>query len=573
MSDYLHGAYGDSQANGNRIPVEAESAVVCIGTAPVHQIALGTGEHYAVDEPKLIHNIAEAKKVLGYSDDWASYSLCELMHYFFEVKGIGPLVMINVLDPEKHVGLSEVTESKTPSEGAFTLAGADKIDLDSIVVTGKTKDTDYTVTTNSTNNTVVITEKTEGSLGTAALDVTYSKNTGSSVSKTPSGNKITITNAENIILDSVVLKTAPQSGDPVVKVKNTDYTIAYNTAKKTIVITGLTNLGTDAMTVEYNTVNPAAVTSDDVIGSTDNLGTNTGIFAVKNVYQETGMIPAYMIAPGFSSVPAIHAAMFQNSQKVNGHWDMWMFTDLPILDGTTAITMSTAVTWKNANGYTHENETVYFPMIEGTDGNKYHLSTLATANFLELLSENEGIPFHSASNTDAPIIAKLWLGAGSVNKLFDDQIINENLNKNGIASAAFVGGRWAIWGAHSADYSENDATYVNVAETARMMLYYVSNDFQARRPRDVDQPLTRNGIDSIVAEEQNRLDALVAMGALSYGSAALSAESLENSDVYSGDFLFEFRVTTVPLAKSLKALVTWVDEGFTTYFSTEAEEA
>ena len=89
----------------------------------------------------------------------------------------------------------------------------------------------------------------------------------------------------------------------------------------------------------------------------------------------------------------------------------------------------------------------------------------------------------------------------------------------------------------------------------------------------MDQPLTRNGIDSIVAEEQNRLDALVAMGALSYGSAALSAESLENSDVYSGDFLFEFRVTTVPLAKSLKALVTWVDEGFTTYFSTEAEEA
>ena len=113
---------------------------------------------------------------------------------------------------------------------------------------------------------------------------------------------------------------------------------------------------------------------------------------------------------------------------------------------------------------------------------------------------------------------------------------------------------------------------MNVAETNRMMLYYVSNDFQARRPRDVDQPLTANGIASIVAEEQNRLDALVAMGALSYGAAALSAESLENSDVYSGDFLFEFRVTTVPLAKSLKALVTWVDEGFSTYFATGETE-
>ena len=32
MSEYLHGAYGDSQANGNRVAVDAESAIVCLGT-------------------------------------------------------------------------------------------------------------------------------------------------------------------------------------------------------------------------------------------------------------------------------------------------------------------------------------------------------------------------------------------------------------------------------------------------------------------------------------------------------------------------------------------------------------
>ena len=145
---------------------------------------------------------------------------------------------------------------------------------------------------------------------------------------------------------------------------------------------------------------------------------------------------------------------------------------------------------------------------------------------------------------------------------------DSNAARTGIASAAFVGGRWAIWGAHSADYSQLNADSVNVAETSRMMLYYVSNDFQARRPRDVDQPMTANDIASIVAEEQNRLDALKAMGALIYGEAALDAESIANSDVYSGDFVFEFRVTTTPLAKSLKAIVTWVDDGFSTYFAT-----
>ena len=499
MSEYLHGAYGDSQANGNRVSADSESAIVCIGTAPVHTLALGSGDSYPVNKPVLVHNIAEAKKYFGYSEDWAKYTLCEAMHHFFETKGIGPLVFINVLDPAK-------TAHKATS--------------------------------------------------------------ATTVSKTPVNNIITIADAESAILDSVQVKTIVTEGDPVVKAKGTDYSIAYSSAKKTITITGISNLGTDALNVTYDTIDAAGVTSDDVIGATDNLGTNTGIYAVKNVYQLTGVIPAYMIAPGFSSVPAVHAAMYQNSQKVNGHWDMWMFADLPLMNDNTPLTMDTIVTWKNSNGYNHDNETVYFPMVEGTDGNKYHLSVIAAANFLELLGENEGIPYHSASNTDAPIVARLWLGESTANKLFDDEIINERLNKNGIASAAFVGGRWAVWGAHSASYNQNDADYVNVSETALMMLYYVSNDFQARRTRDVDRPMTANDIASIVAEEQNRLDALVAMGALIYGAAALDAESIANSDVYSGDFAFEFRVTTTPLAKSLKAVVTWVDDGFSTYFAT-----
>lgn len=109
-----------------------------------------------------------------------------------------------------------------------------------------------------------------------------------------------------------------------------------------------------------------------------------------------------------------------------------------------------------------------------------------------------------------------------------------------------------------------------MSETNRMMLFYVSNNFQLRRPMNVDKPLTANDIASIVSEEQNRLDALKAMGALLYGEAALSAEAMQDSDVYNGDYVFEFRVTTVPLAKSLKAIVAWVDDGFATYYSTEA---
>lgn len=497
MSEYLHGAYGDSRADGNRVSVDAEKAFVCFGTAPVQTLALATGESYNVNKPVVVHNIAEAKAAFGYSDDWAKYTLCEAFHHFFETQGIGPLVVINVLDPAVHKAAEPTT-----------------------------------------------------------------------VSKTPVNNIIVIADAEDIVLESIGLTVGGTA-----KTKGTDFTVAYNANKKQITITGITSLGSSAVTVSYDTVTPASVIDSVMIGSSDGLGTNTGIFAVKNVYPMTGLIPSYLMAPGFSCIPTVHTSLIQNSRKINGHWDAWVFADLPLLDGSTPITMNTAATFKSANGYNKENETVYFPMVEGTDGKKYHISTLAAANFLGLLADNDGIPYHSASNTDAPIVKKLYLGTGSESKIFDDEIINEKLNQNGIASAVFVGGRWAIWGVHAADYTQDNANNINVAETNRMMLFYVSNDFQARRPRDVDKPLTGGDLASMVAEEQTRLDALKAMGALIYGVASLDATSIENSDVYSGDFVFELRVTTTPLAKSLKAIVTWVADGYSTYFATEGNNA
>lgn len=493
---YLHGAYGDQQAVGTRVATESQSAVVLVGTAPVQNLLPDANGDWNVNKPVLVNDISEAKKYFGYSEDWAKYTLCEAMHVFLELNGIGPLVLINVLDPKStHKSSTATTKSATPSNGKIVIAGA-----------------------------------------------------------------------EDAILDTIKVET--QATPPVEKVKGTDYTAVYNAAKKTITIQELTSgaLGSSALTITYYNVTASAVTSTDVIGADDGAGTHTGLYAIKDVYNLCGVIPAYFMAPGWSEFPAVHSVMAQLSLKINGHWDAWMFTDIPISDNGTAVTMAGAKTWKDANGYTNKNETVSFPMVVGTDDKKYHLSVLRCANFLALLAENDGIPYHTASNTAAGIIANLWLGAANVGKVFDDQYINDNLNKNGICSAAFVGGRWVIWGAHSAEYDQDNGDNVNVSETNYMMLFYLSNDFQARRTRDVDQPLSANDIQSITAEEQSRLDALVKIGALTYGTATLDTSEAAKSDMYYGDFLFIFDVTTTPIAKSLTVLVNWVDDGYATYF-------
>ena len=100
-----------------------------------------------------------------------------------------------------------------------------------------------------------------------------------------------------------------------------------------------------------------------------------------------------------------------------------------------------------------------------------------------------------------------------------------------------------------------------------MMLYYISNDFQARRMLDIDKPTTPNDIKTIVSEEQARLDALLNIGALIYGQVSADSSADAKSDLLDGDFTFSFNVTTTPLAKSMTAIVSWTDDGFVTYFA------
>ena len=486
MSEYLHGAYGSVQPVGSKVSAKSRSAIIYVGTAPVHLTNNGAAN---VNQPVVINNMSEARKLLGYSDDWAKYTLCEAMYIHLEEYGVGPLVMINVLDPSIHKASEGGTATLTPSNGAVTIVNADDIILNSVKVSGKTAGIDYTVSYNASKHTIVINERVPGSLGTESLNISY------------------------------------------------------------------------------DLIDATKVAEDDVIGSMDDDGLNEGLYAIKNVYQKTGYIPSYLVMPGFSDIPKVHNAMNAVTKKVNGHWDVYMFTDLPITNENAVMTISNAAAWKKTNGYTLENETVSFPAAKGIDGKVYHMSVLRAAAHQKLLLENDGIPYRTASNTECPIIENLYLGEDAKNCVYDDEIINDKLCSNGIASAAFVGSRWALWGAHSADYTEYDADSINLAETNRMMLYYLSNDFQHRRFANVDQPMTINGIKAIVAEEQARLDALVKIGALTFGEVQLDASADARSDMIMGDYVFSFRVTTTPLAKSLTANVYWTSEGYKTYFS------
>ena len=497
--DFKHGTYGEIIADGLSLSNlnRNRMAIVYIGTAPVNQVK-GGGKN--VNKPIVCRNIAEAKRLLGYSDNWADYTLCEAMKVHFEQQKVGPLVFINVLDPATH-------------------------------------------------------RKSAG--GTATL--------------TPENGRVKIVNAEDAILDTLAIV----SGGTTL-VEGTHYTASYDFGRKCIIVTEKTkgSLGTGALSITWSKVDPSAVTTDDVIGATDNYGLNTGVYAIQNVYNVTGYIPAYILAPGFSSVPAIHQVLWENSLEIGKHWNAWMFVDMPIIDSEgDSITLQTAPTWKVTNGYTKDNESVFFPVVKGTDGKTYHLSVLNAANFQKLLVQNDGVPYMTGSNTEVSIVEDLYFGENVVGRVYNDEVINRCLNANGINSAAFVGGKWVIWGMFAGSYNQTDATTINVNDTCRMMLYYLTNDFQHRRNKDIDKPMPVNALKAIVAEEQERVDALLGIGALTYGKVTLDGSKEARADIYGGDFRILFNVTNTPLAKSLTAIANWTADGFEVYFAAMDELA
>lgn len=107
MAAYKHGVYVSEVPTKVIPPVRVDCGLaVVIGTAPVNMAK----EDLAPNTPKLIQNYEDAVKYFGYSDDFENYTLSEFIYSQFVLYGIGPVVLINVLDKDKHKKAGKVKD-------------------------------------------------------------------------------------------------------------------------------------------------------------------------------------------------------------------------------------------------------------------------------------------------------------------------------------------------------------------------------------------------------------------------------------------------------------------------------
>ena len=175
---YNHGVRVVEQPTATTAPLNGTAGLqVVFGTAPVNLAADPTA---VTNTPVIAYTFEEAASKLGYSDDWANYTLCQAMYASFKLFAVAPVVFVNVLDPATHK-----TDVSTAAEVAVT-ALQGKLDVkgvlkSTVVVKASsegealTEGTDYVLGFDDDGALIITLLKTGTAASAATLYVTYTK--------------------------------------------------------------------------------------------------------------------------------------------------------------------------------------------------------------------------------------------------------------------------------------------------------------------------------------------------------------------------------------------------------------
>lgn len=101
---FKHGVYIHEDPTPILPPVRVNSAIpVAFVTAPIH---LAQDPYNVTNKPELLFNFAEGVRTFGHSmrpEIWDNYTSCQMLFSQFTLFGVAPLVVVNVLDPTRHI--------------------------------------------------------------------------------------------------------------------------------------------------------------------------------------------------------------------------------------------------------------------------------------------------------------------------------------------------------------------------------------------------------------------------------------------------------------------------------------
>lgn len=336
--------------------------------------------------------------------------------------------------------------------------------------------------------------------------------------------------------------------------KGTDYTLAYVDGKIKITVTK-SDYADGTVVATYKKI----VTSDDVITTTQ---FTEALNSLDICEIATGYIPTVLASPYYSAIKSYHDLMIAKAKnKVANKWYIDVVTDIKA--DTTTNSIALAITKKATDGYNNNIEKVCFPKVK-YNGNIYHLSTMCIVDMQQTDTKADGVPYISPSNK------KIYADAAVLDdgtQLFINETAANTANANGLTTVNIVHGEIRLWGGCNGNYNYANESNIDpeyLQDVGVRMKHYILNYFQYNYMDNVDMPISRRDIDSILSSAQQWLNSLVNEGKVLYAKVDFIADNNSVKDMLSGDFVFDTSYTHTPNAKSLTFKTHYTTEGIST---------
>ena len=557
---YKHGTYayiGDSAAQS---ATSTGTITVYVGTAPINLIK-GYADSGIINYPVKLSNYLNAQKTVGYSSDWETFTLCEAIGAHFDNKlgNIGPIYVINVLDPDEHRQTDVTTKTLNFTNGKAEFI-SDTAILDTIAMDGLTQDVDFEVDYNFTTGKVII-EAMDGVTLSGNYDVSFYEIDTSDI------DEDTIIGGVTSSGEYSGIGALPLVYDKLGLVPNLLSALKYNENKEVYnaMITAVQDINDqwDAFVVADIPLTGEADTTTVIY---EYQGDVTGTFYTsEEIAVDVTAYSDKLLSDAIGTITAVDTDALTvtiddgNSETLTIEGETYKTVE------TTIDTVSEAITWKTNNAFDSERSKVFWPQgYDSSTERVFHLSTLGIVEFMRADDDHKNVPCETCSNKEIPCTSQ-YFGEDVTNQGYGRSDAND-LNEYGISTCYADGGTMKLWGGHTAKYQYGSDDDVRcIFDTYMRTLMYLKNGFQQRQGSKIDKPFNAMLRDSIINEEQNELDTLVSIGAL-IGEPKILFLSSENStsDMMQGDFKFDIPVTATPQFKSGTAEVTYTDEGLST---------
>ena len=315
----------------------------------------------------------------------------------------------------------------------------------------------------------------------------------------------------------------------------------------------------ESIQVEYEVIDPSAVTSSDIVGGVSLDGTYKGLELVNHVFPLFRLVPGLVLAPKFSTDTTVAAVIGAKSNNING-----LFKALGLVDiSTKEVKNYTEVAaYKNEKNIVSTHQVALWPKVALGD-KQYHLSTQLAGVINKVDAANGDIPYVSPSNQNVQADSAV-LEDGTPITLGQDQAAY--LNGEGICTVLnFIGGQ-KFWGNRTAIYPGSTDPKDSFIPVRRMM-NFIQNTLILTYWQKVDSPTNNKLIETVVDSINIWLNGLTARGQLLGGRVEFVKEENPTTSLIDGKVTFHVYATPPTPARHIEFLVEFDPAYFDTLFA------